>query len=355
MPTVLDAAQAQWNHLPHRDALPAGRACVPRTVTQKAGAHPFTDRRQTMAINGVMRPGHCQLRVLDLEEAVRFYTDVVGLKPMGRDASGRAYFKCLDERDHHSLVLRQADRAGMDFYAFKVRDEATLDRLEAELKDFGVTTERIPAGELLETGERVRFTAPTGHVFELYATKTDVGNHLGYRNPEAIVDGRKGISPIRLDHWQIHGADLDGSRDLFVKVLGFTVVERILMEDGQTDVAVWLSCSTKAHDIAFVRDERDNTLHHASYLLETWEQVLKAADVLTIHRASIDIGPLRHGITRGTTIYAFDPSGNRFETFCGGYDHYPDMQPVVWTFEEMGRGVFYHTRQLNERFLTVVT
>lgn len=308
-----------------------------------------------MAINGVMRPGHCQLRVLDLEESVKFYTDVMGLQPMGRDASGRVYFKCLDEHDHHSLILRQADRAGMDFYAFKVRDEATLDQLEKDLNAYGVATERIPAGELLETGERVRFTAPTGHVFELYAIKTLVGNGLGYENPEAILDGRRGISPIRLDHWQIHGGDLDGSRDLFCKVLGFSLVERILMEDGKTDMAVWLSCSNKAHDIAFVRDERDNTLHHASYLLGTWEQVLKAADIITINRVSMDIGPLRHGITRGTTIYAFDPSGNRFETFCGGYEYYPDIPVVTWHWDEIGRAVFYHTRQLNERFLTVVT
>jgi catechol 2,3-dioxygenase len=308
-----------------------------------------------MALTGVMRPGHCQLRVLDLEQAVRFYTDVMGLQPMGRDASGRAYFKCLDEHDHHSLVLRQADRSGMDFYAFKVRDDATLNRLEADLQAHGVTTERIPAGELLETGERVRFRIPTGHTFELYAHKSLAGNGLGYLNPEAILDGRRGISPIRLDHWQIHGSDLDGSRDLFCNVLGFSLVERILMEDGKTDMAVWLSCSHKAHDIAFVRDERDDTLHHASYLLSTWEQVLKAADIITINRAALDIGPLRHGITRGTTIYAFDPSGNRFETFCGGYDHYPDMPTVTWTWDEIGRGIFYHTRELNERFLTVVT
>ena len=308
-----------------------------------------------MAITGVMRPGHCQLRVLDMEAAVNFYTNVMGLKPMGRDAQGRAYFKCVDEFDHHSLILRQADRAGMDFYAFKVRDAATLDQFERDLNAYGVATERMPAGELLETGERVRFTAPTGHVFELYWQKTSVGNELGNVNPEAYIDGRKGISPIRLDHWQIHGGDLDGSRDLFVNVLGFSVVERILMEDGKTDMAVWMSCSVKAHDIAFVRDERDNTLHHASYLLPTWEQVLKAADIITINRVKLDIGPLRHGITRGTTIYAFDPSGNRFETFCGGYDYYPDMQPVVWTWDEIGRGIFYHTRELNERFLTVVT
>ena len=42
-----------------------------------------------MAITGVTRPGHIQLRVLDLNEAVRFYRDVLGLTETGRDSSGR--------------------------------------------------------------------------------------------------------------------------------------------------------------------------------------------------------------------------------------------------------------------------
>lgn len=308
-----------------------------------------------MSMTGVLRPGHTQLRVLDLKESVEFYTNIFGLVETGRDDSGRVYFKCHDERDHHSLILREADRPGMDFYGFKVLDKATLDRLEKDLNAYGVPTTRIPAGELLETGERVRFKVPTGQTFELYAEKTEVGDGLGYINPDVIIEDRKGLSPIRLDHWQIHGADLDGSRDLFTKVLGFTLTEKIIGEDGKTDMAVWLSCSIKAHDVAFVRDERDDTLHHAAYLLTSWEHVLRAADIMAKHRVSIDIGPLRHGITRGTTIYAFDPSGNRFETFCGGYYFYPDMKPYAWTWDEVGTAIFYHTRALNERFLTVVT
>ncbi|MBL8444755.1 MAG: VOC family protein, partial [Zoogloeaceae bacterium] len=96
-------------------------------------------------------------------------------------------------------------------------------------------------------------------------------------------------------------------------------------------------------------------LHHLSFLLDSWEKVLRAADIMSMNKVSIDIGPTRHGITRGTTIYAFDPSGNRFETFAGGYETYPDHAPLTWTFEEVGTGIFYHDRQLNERFLSVVT
>ena len=81
-----------------------------------------------MAMTGVMRPGPLQLRVLDLDESIKFYTDVLGLVETARDAQGRVYFKAWDERDHNSLIIRQADKAGMDFMAFKVDSEASLEK-----------------------------------------------------------------------------------------------------------------------------------------------------------------------------------------------------------------------------------
>ena len=308
-----------------------------------------------MAMTGVLRPGDAQIRVLDLEESVQWYTNVMGLQPMGRDAQGRAYFKTRNERDHHSIILRQADQAGLDFFGYKVLDKATLDDLEKKLQAFGVKTERIPAGDLLETGERVRFRIPTGHTIELYAEKTCTGSFSGYNDPEVDVIDGPGIRPVRMDHALIYGGDIDGNVKLFTEVLGFTLVERVKLEDGTTDLATWLTCSHKAHDIAMVRHAEDAKLHHVAFQMPSWESVLRAADIMSVNRVSIDIGPTRHGITQGTTIYFFDPSGNRLETFCGGYDHYPDMHPVTWSWEEVGRGIFYHDRKLNDAFLSVVT
>ncbi|MFT3759071.1 catechol 2,3-dioxygenase [Thauera sp.] len=309
-----------------------------------------------MAMTGVLRPGHISLRVLDFEEGIRFYRDVLGLVETGRDGQGRVYFKTWDEREHNSVLIREADSAGIDFFAFKVADKATLDRLDGDLKAFGVQTERIPAGEMLETGERVRFEVPSGHRIELYAEKRDVGNGQSYVNPDPWVpDAERGIAPTRMDHCLLYGPDIEKVQEIFEKVLGFYLVEHVVMEDGETDLGIWLSCSTKAHDIAFVRHPEPGRLHHVSFKLDSWERVLRAADIMSMNKVSIDIGPTRHGVTRGTTIYAFDPSGNRFETFCGGYDTYPDYQAVKWTWDEVGTGIFYHDRKLNERFLTVVS
>ena len=309
-----------------------------------------------MAMTGVLRPGHISLRVLDLEEGINFYKNTLGLVETGRDSQGRVYFKAWDEREHNSVLIREAESAGVDFFAFKVADRATLDKLDADLQAFGLKTERIPAGEMLETGERVRFEVPSGHLIELYAEKTDIGNGQSYVNPDPwIPDAEHGIAPSRMDHCLLYGPDIEKVQEIFEKVLGFYLVEHVVMEDGKTDLAIWLSCSTKAHDIAFVRHPEPGKLHHLSFLLQSWEQVLRAADIMSMNRISIDIGPTRHGITRGTTIYAFDPSGNRFETFCGGYDTYPDYKTITWTWDEVGAGIFYHDRKLNERFLSVVS
>jgi catechol 2,3-dioxygenase len=309
-----------------------------------------------MAMTGVLRPGHAQVRVLDLEKSITFYRDVLGLVETGRDKQGRVYFKCWDERDHHSYIIRQDDKAGIDFFAFKVLNKATLDQLESDLRAYGLATERIPAGDLLETGERVRFELPSGHLIELYAEKTHVGNGLGQNNPGPwSADAERGIAPVRLDHGLLYGPNIEAVRKIFMDVLGFFLVERVLTPEGDANAAIWLSCSHKVHDIAFAEYPEPGKLHHCSFLLDSWEKVQRAGDIMSMNEVSVDIGPTRHGITRGSTIYAWDPSGNRFETFMGGYQPYPDYETITWTFDHFGQGLDYPQRKLHETFLTVVT
>ena len=120
---------------------------------------------------GVLRPGHIQLRVLDMAQALEHYINLLGLIETGRDAQGRVYLKAWTEVEKFSVVLVQADEAGMDFMGYKVIDEPTLETLEGELRAWGCTVRNIPAGELQGCGRRVQFDLPSGHVFELYAEK----------------------------------------------------------------------------------------------------------------------------------------------------------------------------------------
>ena len=315
-----------------------------------------------MALSGVLRPGHVAIRVMEMEPALKHYVDVLGLKEMGRDDRDRVYLKAWDEHDHHSVVLREADEAGMDYLGWKVDSPATLKKLAVDIERSGLATDLgwVPAGEHLQTGERYRFTIPTGHVMELYADKAIVGNDCGTDgpnvNPNPWPDGLLGIAPSRFDHCLLYGDDLDGTVKLFREVLGFGLAEQVVAgPDRGFMIGAFLSCSNKAHDVAFIRQPVKGKLHHASFVLGSWEQVLRAGDILSRNRTSIDIGPTRHGITRGETIYFFDPSGNRNEVFCGGYIYYPDKPPITWTDDELGPAIFYHDRKLNEAFLSVFT
>ena len=306
-----------------------------------------------MAMTGVIRPGHVQLRVLDLQEAVTHYQDYLGLLETHRDDQGRVYFKGWDEQDWFSVVLREADEAGMDHMAFKVLNEETLQTLQADLEKNGFPVEKIPAGELDHCGERLRFIAPTGHVFELYANKDHMGNGIATTNPDPWREDIKGMKAIRFDHCLLYGEAFDETIAMFTDVLGFQLTEQIL--DGDTRLAAFLTCSTKAHDIAFIRQDGPGTLHHASFLLGTWEQVLHAADIISMKDIPLDIGPTRHGLTRGQTIYFFDPSGNRNEVFCEDSYVYPDTPVLTWTADNIGQAIFFHSRELNERFMGVTT
>ena len=315
-----------------------------------------------MALTGVLRPGHVSIRVLELEPAVKHYRDVLGLIEVARDAQNRVYLKGWDEQDHSSVILREADEAGMDYMGWKVDSPATLKKLAADVEASGLATEMswVPAGELLATGERFRFTVPTGHVMELYAQKDIVGNNCGTDgqdvNPDPWPDNLKGIAPSRFDHCLLYGDDLDGTVKLFMEVLGFGLAEKVcLSENKDFMIGAFLSCSNKAHDVAFIRQPVKGKFHHASCELRSWEQVLRAGDILSRTKTSIDIGPTRHGITRGETIYFFDPSGNRNEVFAGGYIYYPDKPPITWYDESLGPAIFYHDRKLNEAFLSVFT
>jgi catechol 2,3-dioxygenase len=303
---------------------------------------------------GVMRPGHVQIRVLDMDEALQHYVELMGLIETDRDEQGRVYLKGWTEVDKFSVVLREADQPGMDFMSFKCLNEGVIDKLHQDLVAYGCDVEEIPADELKSCGRRIRFQGPTGHYFELFATKEQNGRYgVGNHNPEAWPRDLKGMKAQRFDHCLLYGPNLDETLDLFREVLGFDLVEQVMTPDGKR-VAQFLSVSMKAHDVAFI-DHPEPKFHHASFFLETWEDVLRAADLISMTDTSIDIGPTRHGLTHGQTIYFFDPSGNRNEVFCGGDHFYPDHEPITWDADKLGKAIFYHDRQLNERFLSVLT
>lgn len=308
-----------------------------------------------MSITGVLRAAMMQLRVLDLEKSVDFYTRVVGLFEVGRTSDGRVLLKGYDEFDHHSFILRQAPEAGMDFMGFKVASDAYLDVLAANTQQFGLNVEQIPANsDQPGIGRRVSTMLPTGHRVDFFAESELSEPHPGLLNPEIWTVEPKGIGATVFDHALLFGPNASESVRFFTEVCGMATVEKATLPDGGT-LCTWLTCANRTHDVAVLEFDKPGKLHHVGYKLESWNDIGHAADIMTMNDVNIDAGPMRHGVTRGQTIYFFDPSGNRLETYAGGYAHYPDMPVRVWDFDHIGKGIFYYTRQLNENFLNVVS
>ena len=242
----------------------------------------------------------------------------------------------------------------MDHMAFKVKDIHALERLEYKIEQFGCTLLRQSNRMRLAEGESIRFQIPTGHFVELYTEIERVGKATGTLNPHPWPDDLMGIAPHRLDHALLTGDDIETVTRFFTEVMGFHQTEKIVTVDGETMIGSFMAASNNSHDLAFVKGP-DAKFHHAGFHVDNWYDVLKAADILTKKNVPVEVTPTRHGISRGETVYFFDPSGNRNEAFAGRYPSYADFPTITWTEDKIGTGIFYHRRELMESFSKALT
>ena len=89
-----------------------------------------------------------------------------------------------------------------------------------------------------------------------------------------------------------------------------------LEDDDAHYIATWMTSNHQIHQIAVLEGPQAE-LHHFAFELQDRTEIGRAGDLFSMDDLPIDIGPTRHGITRGQTIYFFDPAGNRNEVFSG--------------------------------------
>ena len=298
---------------------------------------------------GVLRLAHVDVRTPDLELSTAYYTEVLGLQVSAR-TDDAVYLKCWDEETHHSLRLRAHDRIGMDLFSFRVEKEDDLPELESRLERAGCHVHRMSRGDEVGQGESIRFEIPSGQTMELVWDLEKVGNILGKLNPSPVPPpDLPGIAPPRMDHLLINAEEVGEAHAFFKEVLGFRMTEQVLDANGH-QLGVWMERSHSPHDVAIVNGP-NGALHHFAFWLDDWDHVRKSADILAYNGVQIDQGPTRHGVTRGNTIYFFDPLGTRNEVFTGGYSPDPDFPEITWTEDQFGRGLFYYENVVAQRFL----
>ncbi len=190
---------------------------------------------------GILRLGHVDVRVPDLDLAAAYYTSVLGLIEVAREP-GKAYLKCWDEQDHHSVVLRYHPRPGLDHMSFKVESPDDLQDLENRLEAYGAIVHWTSPGEERAVGQGLRFETPSGHLMELVHHVDRVGSAVGTLNPLPRPANLEGIAPPRLDHMLVTAEEVGDAAHFYADVLGFRLTEQLLDGDGH-QLGVWMERS----------------------------------------------------------------------------------------------------------------
>ena len=287
----------------------------------------------------VAHVGHLELLTPKPNESLEFFTSVIGLHETTRKGDS-VYLRAWGDYERCTLKLTAHTTSGLGHLGLRVRDEETLQAFVAHLAEHGVV------GRWTEDethGPAYRVATPDGHAIELYwetqrfVATPDVAT--AFKNqPQRYVP--RGIAPRRLDHLNILAHDVRGTREFFQHLLGLRLTEQIIFDNGQ-EMGAWLSATNKSYDVAITHDKTGATgrLHHFTYMMDSREDVLRAADVLRDADVTIETGPHKHNVGQTFFLYCFEPGGNRFEIGAGGYlilD--PDWKSVVWSEADRSKG-----------------
>src|SRR5579884_841356 len=113
----------------------------------------------------VVRASHVELGVRDLGRSRAFYVDCLGLL-VSDESKDALYLRGVEERNHHSIVLRQSRMAEVRALGFKLAGEDDLDRAAAWFARRNLPT-AFP--DIPYQGRTLRAADPLGMPLELYA------------------------------------------------------------------------------------------------------------------------------------------------------------------------------------------
>jgi catechol 2,3-dioxygenase len=284
--------------------------------------------------------GHVELLTPQPEGSLWFFRDILGMEETAR-AGQSVFLRGWGDYEQHTLKLTEAAEAGIGHIAWRTVGPRALERRVAALDAAGCGL-GWRDGEVGH-GAAYRFADPDGHEMELYyeAERYRAPDHLraALRNQPQRYPCR-GVGVRRLDHVNVLCQEVTPNRQFMEETLGFRCHEHVILDDG-TEAGAWISVTPLVHDIAYTLDaaRARGRLHHLAYWVDNREDVLRAADIFLDNGIVIETGPSKHAVTHGFFLYVFEPGGNRFEVFSGGYLILaPDWEPVVWTQAERAKG-----------------
>jgi catechol 2,3-dioxygenase-like lactoylglutathione lyase family enzyme len=243
----------------------------------------------------VRRLAHVTLSTPDVEKQVDYWTRVVGLNIVERDARRAVLATRLGQE---AVVLESGDHADLSRVAFQVAPGSDLDSMGAALKEAGVRHEQ--RSDLTPAVKKaLTFTDPKGTVVEIFS---QCGFH-----PVAGAEG--GVNPLKLGHVASRVADPGKIAKFYQEILGFRV------SDWVGDHFVFMRCGVDHHTVNFVRYDAPR-LHHVAFEVKDWTEIQRSIEVLARNKIQLVWGPLRHIVGHNIAAYHRNSDDLRVEFYC---------------------------------------
>ncbi|MDG6988149.1 MAG: 3,4-dihydroxyphenylacetate 2,3-dioxygenase [Nitrososphaerota archaeon] len=285
----------------------------------------------------IVKAGHIEFLVKDLDAAKRFYVDALGFVVTESD-SGHVYLRGLEDRSHHCLTLTEAEKPGVGHFAFRVSSEEGLKAIEKLARSKGLGSRWVEAEEERGQGRALRVRDQFGFPVEFYSKMT--GEEWMLQKFESY----RGAKVMRLDHFNVMLPDAASAYAWYVDSLGFGCTEVTETEGSKPELwAAWLRRKHTCHDIALTTGKGPR-VHHAGFTVADRSSIMDAADLLASmgYLKSVERGPGRHGVSNAFFLYLRDPDGNRIELYTGDYiSADPDWVPIRWKLNDPQRQTFW--------------
>lgn len=287
----------------------------------------------------IVRAGHAELIVTDLERSREFYVDLLGFA-VTAETDDALYLRGYEETYHHSLVLKRGAEPVVANLAYRVAHEEHLDMIQEFYRERGCRPVWVEEGAELGQGRALRVQDPLGFPLEFYC---------GMKPAERLLqrfDLYRGAHIMRIDHFNLHVPDVAAAYDLYLQ-MGFRCSEYTATDPSPGKDsrlwAAWMHRKPNVHDTALMNGDGPR-VHHIGFWTADTNSVLRACDILAgAGRADvIERGPGRHGLSNAFFVYLRDPDGHRIELYTS--DYYtgdPGFEPIRWSVNDKRRGTFW--------------
>jgi catechol 2,3-dioxygenase-like lactoylglutathione lyase family enzyme len=259
---------------------------------------------------------HVAVWVADVDEAFHRYEILLGLHGEKLN-DGSALMRCTHEDYCLFLQAAKGQKASINYVAYELRPNLSLDDAAQKLLERGASAEKI--GIPLR-GQGLLLNDPDANRVVLVERRLPADTR-----PAVMIESKTlgGYHPRRLGHVNYLTSDAKRVFEWYHHVLGFRLTDWI------GDAAVWMHIDARHHVLAFL-DKGYAHIHHIAFELVDWGEMRVALDHIGKHGRFTTWGPLRHGMAQNLATYWRMWEEEHFiELYCDMQVLDADHQPVV--------------------------